>query len=363
MPEIQCPHCGQSETSESRGDGEPEECSNCGRSIARSSPKPRPRLLKADAPLSTDRSPSKVPSRAPTDVSIVTSGIAGLVLTLLFYALVVYPLRESYFGELFGARGWVPYIIALFSFWALVIVFLKYRMHQTQLASLDIDLLPEFLGKTLAPANAHVFSSYLDHIATQGPRNILVERLRWGVRFFRAREDVRELATQLSERARTDAEAIESSYTMLRTFIWAIPILGFIGTVLGIGEAVSGFSHSVAAAADLELMKESIGSVTTGLGVAFDTTLLALVMSILIMFPISALQKAEEDFLTRSEVYCDEHLLCRVSEQSPTGPDAPLDRPDPANDSRASIELEQLVRTVGDIDRRISRLEPPTDES
>jgi hypothetical protein len=59
-------------------------------------------------------------------------------------------------------------------------------------------------------------------------------------------------------------------------------------------------------------MKQSIGSVTTGLGVAFDTTLLALVMSIVIMFPTSLLQKAEEDFLNRVEVYCDEHFCRRL---------------------------------------------------
>lgn len=192
---------------------------------------------------------------------------------------------------------------------------------------------------------------------------MLVERLRWGIQFFRVHEDVRDLATRLSERARADADAVESSYTMLRTFIWAIPILGFIGTVLGIGEAVSGFSNSVASAADLELMKESIGSVTTGLGVAFDTTLLALVMSIVIMFPISSLQKAEEDFLSRSEVYCDEHLLCRVSQLRPE--DATLDRhgtPGRAAGSFDSGELQRLVRAVGEFDRRISRLEPTSEE-
>jgi septal ring factor EnvC (AmiA/AmiB activator) len=62
-------------------------------------------------------------------------------------------------------------------------------------------------------------------------------------------------------------------------------------------------------------MKQSIASVTTGLGVAFDTTLLALVMSILIMFPSSSLQKAEEDFLNRVEAYCDERLGRRLDDK------------------------------------------------
>ncbi len=83
---------------------------------------------------------------------------------------------------------------------------------------------------------------------------------------------------------------------------------------MGIGDAVGGFSESVGAAVDIEVMKESIGNVTSGLGVAFDTTLLALVMSILIMFPSSSLQKAEDDYLAAVEDYCDEQLMRRLDD-------------------------------------------------
>jgi biopolymer transport protein ExbB/TolQ len=132
---------------------------------------------------------------------------------------------------------------------------------------------------------------------------------------------------------------------MLRVFIWAIPILGFIGTVLGISEAVSGFSDSVNSAASLEVMRESIGSVTTGLGVAFDTTLLALVMSIVIMFPMSALQKAEEEYLGRCDDYCDLHLSNRV-----VSPVAEVTRAD-----HSDRDLHALIESL---EARIDRLEP-----
>ena len=62
-------------------------------------------------------------------------------------------------------------------------------------------------------------------------------------------------------------------------------------------------------------MKESIGLVTGGLGVAFDTTLLALVMSILIMFPASAVQRIEEGFLGEVEEYCSENLVRRLRDE------------------------------------------------
>ena len=79
---------------------------------------------------------------------------------------------------------------------------------------------------------------------------------------------------------------------------------------------------AVARAADLEVVKSSIGTVTTGLGVAFDTTLLALVMSIFIMLPASSLQKAEEDFLARVDDYCRRHLVARLGHEAGPDPDA-----------------------------------------
>jgi hypothetical protein len=66
---------------------------------------------------------------------------------------------------------------------------------------------------------------------------------------------------------------VQSSYTLSNVFIWAIPILGFIGTVIGIGQAVGAFSGSLDQAQDISLLKKSLNDVTGGLATAFDTTL------------------------------------------------------------------------------------------
>ena len=36
---------------------------------------------------------------------------------------------------------------------------------------------------------------------------------------------------------------MDTSYLMLSGFVWAIPVLGFIGTVLGLSDAICDFSH------------------------------------------------------------------------------------------------------------------------
>jgi len=89
--------------------------------------------------------------------------------------------------------------------------------------------------------------------------------------------------------------------------------------VIGIGSAVGGFSETLEAAASLDAMKESIGSVTAGLGVAFDTTLQALVMSILIMFPANAVQRMEEELVAAVDDYCAERLVLRLEDEAGPG--------------------------------------------
>ena len=102
------------------------------------------------------------------------------------------------------------------------------------------------------------------------------------------------MAGLLASQSEIDATAVDSSYTFLKVCIWAIPIIGFIGTVQGISEAVAGFSGSLEAARDIDVLKNSLNDITTGLAVAFDTTLVALIMSLIVMFPMSSLQKAED---------------------------------------------------------------------
>ena len=256
-------------------------------------------------------------AQQPRELDLKLTAGAGLLLAAAVY-LVMHLVRDTRVGELFLERGWVPYAVTYLTSWCIVVLLFKYRRLSEQRRALSLDLLPLSIGARIAPDDAAAFVSHLDaqDLAADNPVTL---RLRRALLHFAARRDAREVGRQLSNHAQADADQVDSSYSLVRVFIWAVPILGFIGTVMGIGSAVAGFSESVGAAADLAVMKESIGNVTSGLGVAFDTTLLALVMSILIMFPSSSLQKSEEDFLADIEDYCDEHLLQRLVDNQHEG--------------------------------------------
>jgi hypothetical protein len=131
---------------------------------------------------------------------------------------------------------------------------------------------------------------------------------------------------------------VDSSYTIVKVFIWAIPILGFIGTVLGISTAVSSFD--LEAAGSIEVIQKQLGEVTGGLSEAFDTTLISLIFSLCVMFPTSLLQKAEEDILNQVDDYCNEYLLKRLREPGESGSG------DPSAVMQRIEELQQYLLQV-----------------
>ncbi len=106
-----------------------------------------------------------------------------------------------------------------------------------------------------------------------------------------------------SESANLNAE-VESDQSFIRYISWAIPSVGFIGTVLGIASSL-GYANEASS-------PEGIEKVTSALAVAFDTTLVALFLSIILMLAIHALQKRQDDLYTRMRTYVLHNLINRL---------------------------------------------------
>lgn len=252
---------------------------------------------------------------APGEVSSWPAAAASFAVTVVFYATLSM-LPQSRFSELFVERGWVPYVITVISVWALFLLAAKLLRLRKERRMLDRDLVATNGRGEMMPDDAELALLTLHGEPKEIAESFLARRIERALRHFQSRRRAVEVVEFLSVEARTDEGRVDASYGLVRVFVWAIPTLGFIGTVIGIGAAVAGFSETLEAASSLDGMKESIGMVTGGLGVAFDTTLLALVMSILIMFPASAIQRIEEAFLSDVDDYCAEFLVPRLRDES-----------------------------------------------
>lgn len=87
------------------------------------------------------------------------------------------------------------------------------------------------------------------------------------------------------------------SYAVSRYINWAIPILGFIGTVLGISLAADGIQRIISSQSNISQFSNDLGQAIAPLGIAFDTTLIALSLSVFLMFLQTTLQRWESDIL------------------------------------------------------------------
>jgi biopolymer transport protein ExbB/TolQ len=115
-------------------------------------------------------------------------------------------------------------------------------------------------------------------------------------------------------RSQADHEetSMETSYSLLRGFVWAIPVLGFIGTVIGLSQAVGGFGSVLGSATEISEISGSLKSVTAGLATAFETTLEALVAALIIQLLMTFLKKSEEEFLESCTDYCIRRVVSRL---------------------------------------------------
>jgi biopolymer transport protein ExbB/TolQ len=275
--------------------------------------------------------------------SAVLFGVMGLLRVILDW-------QPGFIVKLMD-RGWTPYAAVLLAFWSGAILASKARMARDRRVSLTAGMLPDtqtfYTDADIEAALAGVRAR--SHNLKD---RVLAYRLRRALEHYLVSKNVKEVDDILREDSDASYAETDSSYTPVRVFLWAIPILGFIGTVIGVGAAVGGFADFLSGAQQIDQIKNALTGVTKGLAVAFDTTYVALVLSLLVMMFMSAIHRVEEDLLRQLDGYCERHLLRRLpanrsaQQQSGVIPGALTEM---VKDIRSGIETWTAeVRRLGD---------------
>jgi hypothetical protein len=172
-------------------------------------------------------------------------------------------------------------------------------------AALGATILPEWDGRALAPSQAgQLLEAHKD--ALHGWSGTWLGRRYLGVLdFVKSRGSANELDDHLRTLADADAMSHDASYSLVRLITWAIPILGFLGTVLGITDAITNVTP--------EQLENNIGSLTGGLSLAFDATALGLGLTMVLMFVTSLVERAEQAVLERVDAVAEAELGHRFS--------------------------------------------------
>ena len=249
--------------------------------------------------------------------------LAAALLTVGFYAVLML-VPNTTIAAMFTQRSAVPYVIVFLSAWSAMLLLIKHRKLALQRKALSLSLLPtEDPGFVLTPASAEVILEKL-YQSVDDPQDFLLTR-----RIHNALANLRNVGRigDVDEVMRTQAENDEgladSSYTVLRGFIWAIPVLGFIGTVWGLSVALGSFGGVLSHADEMDQLRTALRGVTGGLATAFETTLEGLVAALCIHLLMITVRRREEQFLDQCKDYCQKYIVGRLRLTTPEKQDKP----------------------------------------
>jgi biopolymer transport protein ExbB/TolQ len=219
--------------------------------------------------------------------SIFWGGLAALG----FYALVHSGALHGEFLKRYFTAHWTLYLETILFFIGVAELLLKSFDTGEQNARLGTPLLPPIEASPLAADEARPL---IDHLAALPPKlqqGYLPRRLRESLESICRKGSADSLDEELKYLSEVDAARAHGGYALMRILIWAIPILGFLGTVIGITMAIGSLNP--------KNLEASLDEVTFGLGVAFDTTALALVLSMALMFGQFLLDRLESALLEK----------------------------------------------------------------
>jgi biopolymer transport protein ExbB/TolQ len=325
---FNCPTCKMSLLAEAQMAGQLVKCPGCDSKLQIPEVAPEG-SWSADGSAENGGGPGGRPQRNvwkeedPTNPNPLLSFGIGFGLTTAWFAFIYFfqapPGKSSAefnswetLANLFYKHFTVSFANTLFFFWAAAICYLKMLKLKLQRRAMLLDVLPKDLGLTINAENVGTFIDHVYGLPVKLRDSLMVNRIRKALEFFEVRQNVSEVSSMMGSQSAIDGSRIMGSYILLRAFLWAIPLLGFIGTVVGLSHAISGMSFGNVE--DVSKIVGSINNVTSGLGTAFDATLLGLIFAVFLNFPLNSLSKHEEEALNDIDAYCNEVLLPRLDD-------------------------------------------------
>jgi biopolymer transport protein ExbB/TolQ len=197
-------------------------------------------------------------------------------------------------------KDWEQESCIILMIWALSMIVFKTGTTRREQELLDGDPVRVPEGMRILPEDTREYVRQLEAIPAEQQQSLVVRASKAALARFGATRNVQDVSEAGHAVCAAEAERLDSELSMIRYIAWAIPAIGFIGTVRGIGDALSQAHKAVTG---------DISGVTEGLGVAFNSTLVALLLSLVLMFLLHQLQLAQERLVLDAETYLDNRLL------------------------------------------------------
>jgi biopolymer transport protein ExbB/TolQ len=184
--------------------------------------------------------------------------------------------------------------------WALAVIGQKWVLVRRERKLLESDLVPLAEGMKILPEDVREFTRQIQTLPEEQRDGLVPRSLLAALHRFGATRSIADASASAHGVCEGEVDRLDSELSLLRYIAWAIPAIGFIGTVRGIGDALAQAHRAMAG---------DLSGVTQGLGTAFNSTLVALLLSLLLMFLLHHLQTDQERLVRDAESYLDERLI------------------------------------------------------
>ncbi len=221
--------------------------------------------------------------------------LGGLFTVALYGAIEVLPPDWTFLRRYFCSHP-LEYATAGLFFIAIGTLLLKFVRLGTERG----EFRSELTSRIIAGLDQNTMGQQLSGSSSQRESTWLQRRLSDALAFVRSRGTSAGIEDHLRYLGELAGDQLHRSYAFVRTITWAVPILGFLGTVIGITMAIANVTP--------EQLDSSLGDVTGGLAVAFDTTALALALSIVLVFASFLVERTEQQLLADVEDFSMRHL-------------------------------------------------------
>jgi biopolymer transport protein ExbB/TolQ len=240
----------------------------------------------------------------------ISAGIALLITAICMLLLMVTGHEASptfhrlliLLGGEVSSGGYIQTLTYLAFFWAWFEVTEKLRVIERERRGFKLNMIPTGEKIVFMPADINALKFKLIEFEKK-EKYILSDLLKKACTKFHTSKSLSELIDIVSIQVEVSQEKAEGNQSIIRYLTWVIPSIGFVGTVIGISQALI-----IANSGDMD-------RITALLGVAFDTTLVALVLSIVIMWFVHKLQEETDRFHSDLKEFVIDNLINKIEVQ------------------------------------------------
>lgn len=249
--------------------------------------------------------------------------VGAALLSVASYAALTQLAPEAWITQSLTLRGPIPYGIVFCAWWGAAVLAVKARKLALQRRALALRLLPaDDPAFALTPETADRVLGELYRRVDEPQRFLLTRRIQHALSNLRNMRRIGDVDGVLRTQADHDEAQVDASYTLVRGILWLLPVLGFIGTVLGLSLALGSFGGVLEQAGDLSEVRAALRSVTAGLATAFETTLQGLVATVVLHLAMIFVRGREELFLEDCKDYCQRCVVARLRLDDPAAGEA-----------------------------------------